>query len=610
MDPSIGWYQPEHHGPALRLWNSIWETQQGLETMDLNNSNLRAPDYIPINSTAGSVTEVKKSVNGQNELTGGADKFYNPTKRKRENRASTYALNRNQHLISQYGGTPWRTEVKHFRPGILGLHDEIEEFYRYMQPTPAEHQMRLGVIQRIKDVILGLWPQAEVEIFGSFRTGLYLPTSDIDVVVLGKWETLPMWTLEKALLSHGIAEPQSIKVLDKASVPIVKLTDAKTTVKVDISFNMNNGVKSACLIQSFKEKFPALPKLVLVLKQFLLQRDLNEVFTGGISSYSLILMTVSFLQLHPRGGDAPSPNLGTLLLEFFDLYGKHFNYFVTGIRIKDGGAYIRKEEMQRDAGDSYRPSILCIEDPLTPGNDIGRSSYGALTVKKAFEYAYMVLNQAVHSFHPATSDPKQSFYCCSILGRIIRVTDEVIQYRQWIQEKFPVDNNEELSALQPPDPECTRQEANNRSHGKRTGGTNEADSSSTSSSAHFGGSPQHSSGSSVGSDSVSGEALARSQGTCTNGVAAVWTQDSEAPCEVGGQLVDGCQLATSRTFFPKQRKFSTGTPEAAEQHSSCRGFSNSSARRRQRNLSRPARETVLVAQGLVHRDVYTVASFR
>lgn len=40
-----------------------------------------------------------------------------------------------------------------------------------------------------------------------------------------------------------------------------------------------------------------LPKLVLVLKQFLLQRDLNEVFTGGIGSYSLFLMAVSFLQV-------------------------------------------------------------------------------------------------------------------------------------------------------------------------------------------------------------------------------------------------------------------------------------------------------------------------
>lgn len=41
-----------------------------------------------------------------------------------------------------------------------------------------------------------------------------------------------------------------------------------------------------------------LPYVIFVLKQFLLQRDLNEVFTGGISSYSLILMVISFLQVH------------------------------------------------------------------------------------------------------------------------------------------------------------------------------------------------------------------------------------------------------------------------------------------------------------------------
>lgn len=86
-------------------------------------------------------------------------------------------------------------------------------------------------------------------------------------------------------------------MLDKASVPIIKLTDKETDIKVDISFNMSNGVKSAELIKDYKRRFPVLDKLVLVLKQFLLQRDLNEVFTGGISSYSLILMTISFLQV-------------------------------------------------------------------------------------------------------------------------------------------------------------------------------------------------------------------------------------------------------------------------------------------------------------------------
>lgn len=49
------------------------------------------------------------------------------------------------------------------------------------------------------------------------------------------------------------------------------------------------------------QKFSLLPYLILVLKQFLLQRDLNEVFTGGISSYSLILMAISFLQVRGRG---------------------------------------------------------------------------------------------------------------------------------------------------------------------------------------------------------------------------------------------------------------------------------------------------------------------
>ena len=51
------------------------------------------------------------------------------------------------------------------------------------------------------------------------------------------------------------------------------------------------------IFQDQIEIFPCLPPLVLVLKQFLLTRELNEVFTGGISSYSLILMAISFLQV-------------------------------------------------------------------------------------------------------------------------------------------------------------------------------------------------------------------------------------------------------------------------------------------------------------------------
>lgn len=313
------------------------------------------------------------------------------------------------------------------------LHEEIVHCADWLEPTQAEHCMRGEVVSRVENTILSLWPNAHVQVFGSFRTGLYLPTADIDIVVIGNWDNLPLRTLEKAILDQGIAEADTIKVLDKASVPIIKLTDKEHDIKVDISFNMSNGIRSAELIKEFKLRYPCLSKLVFVLKQFLLERELNEVFTGGISSYSLILMVISFLQLHPRDDPTKADvNLGVLLIEFFELYGKRFNYMHTAIRIKDGGSYIKKEDIKKDMKDGHRPSILCIEDPLTPGNDIGRSSYGAMQVARAFHLAFMQLTHFVNPLNKFQNDVNES----SILGRIIRITDQVIDYRNWLAEKF------------------------------------------------------------------------------------------------------------------------------------------------------------------------------
>ena len=50
------------------------------------------------------------------------------------------------------------------------------------------------------------------------------------------------------------------------------MRDLLTDIKVDISFNMESGVTSVALIKEFMHEFPCLPYLVLLLKQFLLQR--------------------------------------------------------------------------------------------------------------------------------------------------------------------------------------------------------------------------------------------------------------------------------------------------------------------------------------------------
>jgi len=55
--------------------------------------------------------------------------------------------------------------------------------------------------------------------------------------------------------------------------------------------------------QGYMQQYPALQYLVLILKQFLSQRDLNDVYTGGLGSYSLILLIVSFFQVKLQTGN-------------------------------------------------------------------------------------------------------------------------------------------------------------------------------------------------------------------------------------------------------------------------------------------------------------------
>jgi non-canonical poly(A) RNA polymerase PAPD5/7 len=42
------------------------------------------------------------------------------------------------------------------------LHQEIEDFAEYIAPTPEEMKMRDSVFERIKAVVLSLWPKAQV----------------------------------------------------------------------------------------------------------------------------------------------------------------------------------------------------------------------------------------------------------------------------------------------------------------------------------------------------------------------------------------------------------------------------------------------------------------
>jgi len=324
----------------------------------------------------------------------------------------------------------WKT--KRYLWGVIGLHEEIEDFIKFMEPTEIEQAMRDDVVRRIRNVVQDLWPSAKLETFGSYNTGLYLPDGDIDMVIFGQWEQPPLWQLRNKLLEQGITREENISVIEKAVVPIIKLIDSQTMVHIDISFNTSNGQEAAVLVKSYLGQFAHLKQLVMLLKYILNHRGLNEVWTGGLGSYALTLLVVNFLQQHPRLSTQNSgENLGILLLEFFELYGRNFNYEQNGIRVRDGVGYVPIDQLREQMivhGNKYGP--LCIEDPLNVTNDVGRSTYQWNMVRTCFDHCCRKLKKALEE------QPDPAMRGGTLLGQILNVPHELLIYRHWCTTTF------------------------------------------------------------------------------------------------------------------------------------------------------------------------------
>nr|CAN64475.1 hypothetical protein VITISV_017481 [Vitis vinifera] len=212
----------------------------------------------------------------------------------------------------------WFRGNSRLRSPMLKLHKEILDFSDFLSPTPEEQSARNAAIESVFNV----------EVFGSFKTGLYLPTSDIDVVILGsdiKTPQIGLYALSRALSQKGIAK--KIQVIAKARVPIIKFVEKRSSVAFDISFDVENGPKAAEYIQDAISKWPPLRPLCLILKVFLQQRELNEVYSGGIGSYALLAMLIAMLQNLQEWNASVEHNLGVLLLPGNDIGKNSFNYF-------------------------------------------------------------------------------------------------------------------------------------------------------------------------------------------------------------------------------------------------------------------------------------------
>ncbi|KAK0707711.1 hypothetical protein B0H67DRAFT_602982 [Lasiosphaeris hirsuta] len=299
--------------------------------------------------------------------------------------------------------TPWIVEdhSKSVSPGIW-LHKEIVDFYEYVRPREFEERMRQEVIQDLKDVCRSIFRDAEVYPFGSYPTGLYLPTSDMDLVVVSDQNLSghgpPKYDLKKSLYKFGDrlrntgrVHKKELEFITRAKVPIVKFIESRSFLKVDVSFENLTGLQGVKTFLAWKEQYPAMPILVTMVKHLLAMRGLNEPVNGGIGGFSVICLVVSMLQHMPQVQSRtmyPTHHLGDLLMHFLDLYGNRFKYSTTAICLNPP-KYIPKNKVNTFV---YRNvDRFSIIDPNNPSNDISGGSSSTPKIVNTLRDAYNTL---------------------------------------------------------------------------------------------------------------------------------------------------------------------------------------------------------------------------
>ena len=84
-----------------------------------------------------------------------------------------------------------------------------------------------------------------------------------------------------------------VQIIGKAKVPIIKFQEIVSGLNFDVSFNAANGPQAAEYVQDLMQQLPPMRSLILVLKVFLHQRELNEVGTNGLLRAHFCSITVS-----------------------------------------------------------------------------------------------------------------------------------------------------------------------------------------------------------------------------------------------------------------------------------------------------------------------------
>lgn len=185
-------------------------------------------------------------------------------------------------------------------------------------------------------------------------------------------------------------------------------------------------------------------KILYFLKYYLLHKGTNQVFHGGIGSYALSLMVISFFQdpviknlIKSREKSEPCSVLGLLLLNFLNRYSNMEFIRDNTISVLHPGGHFKATPSPPSTGTycnnsnnvDKKSSVLKIVDHLEPWRIVTSGSFNSDTILQDFSNLHQLLVK------PPTGQQKNH---ASVLGQAIAVVDSFVQYRNILSDLYRV----------------------------------------------------------------------------------------------------------------------------------------------------------------------------
>ncbi|XP_046448488.1 poly(A) RNA polymerase gld-2 homolog A-like isoform X2 [Daphnia pulex] len=264
--------------------------------------------------------------------------------------------------------------------------------------------------------------QCGLYIVGSSVSGFGGESSDMDLclVISGHDVDQRFHALEYLYrVQKALKQCRFLTKLDviRAKVPILRFYDSITNLEVDLNFNNIVGIRNTHLLKTYAQLDWRVRPLVLAVKLWARQHDINEAKSMTMSSYSLTLMVIYYLQtgVHvpvlpclqkvraerfwPEGDirrlqtftdeelkvlrSNNHMTLGQLFAGFLDYYAHHFNYGAHAMSIRLGGTIPLEQcrQYMSPKNDPHHWKYICIEEPFDRTNT-ARSVYDPAAFQK------------------------------------------------------------------------------------------------------------------------------------------------------------------------------------------------------------------------------------